>query len=73
MTNSLAARFGAVMLGIAVLSPGTALASATAPVPQAPKPQCQAAEAQLCPGGMDVKAQPPRGYKIPKKPKGYTQ
>ena len=62
----------ATFIGLAVLLPGTAVAAAAPSfAPLSPKPRCQAADNQLCPPGMDVKAQAPRGYKMPKKPKGY--
>ncbi len=71
MKKTLKGALGAALVGLVVMSPGTALAGAATAVPRAPKPKCEAAENQLCPPKMDVKAQPPRGYKIPKKPKGY--
>ena len=49
------------------------MAAAAPMAPQAPKPTCQEAENHLCPPPMDVKAEKPRGYQIPKKPRGYTQ
>jgi len=71
MRTTLKAVATAALIGLATLLPGTASAGATSPVPAAPKPQCQASESHLCPPPPDVKAKPPRGYTIPKKPPGY--
>ena len=73
--TTLKGAIGAALIGVAALLPGTALASATPTAPAAPKPKCQEAENRLCPPeyatGSDVKAKAPRGYRVPKIPRGY--
>ena len=65
------ATFGAAAIALVASLTGAPPANASPVNPMGPKPKCQAAENHLCPPKMDTKAKPPRGYKIPKKPRGY--
>lgn len=71
MTPTFKGVLGAAVIGIAALLPATAVAGATPTAPKGPKPQCQASETHICTPPPDVKAKPPKGYKIPKVPRGY--
>ena len=62
----------ATLIGVAVWLPGAAVAGATPTVaPLAPKTKCQVADNQLCPPPLDVKAKKPKGFNMPKVPRGY--